>query len=287
MNVLTCVIIGGGHVGLHSLKAIKEEIRAMANERRIRFVLIDKQPGHMRKMLLFRPAVGEEEIMIPWAHYSFSEGVEFVQGSVTSVDSEGKQIRYEDTQGNHVRMQFDLLVVAVGSIVRQLEPDQGGITLTDPQAAVDIRERWRANLRKAASEMNPEERKRLMTIAVAGAGISGVETSAELSLEMRKEASSLGLNPSDISIYLLNRQKRLFQEGPEIVGKKLDRFLGVYGVKVLYNRKVMQAEAGAVKLSNGDRLPVGLCIWTIGLIPKSGPSEYGIAAYSRWSSAGG
>lgn len=65
MNVLTCVIIGGGHVGLHSLKAIKEEIRAMANERRIRFVLIDKQPGHMRKMLLFRPAVGEEEIMIP------------------------------------------------------------------------------------------------------------------------------------------------------------------------------------------------------------------------------
>lgn len=55
MNDLTCIIIGGGHVGLHSLKAIKEETRGMANGRRIRFVLIDKQPGHLRKMLLFRP----------------------------------------------------------------------------------------------------------------------------------------------------------------------------------------------------------------------------------------
>ena len=34
--------------------------------------------GHVRKLLLFRPAVGEEEIMIPWTHYEFSEGVEFV-----------------------------------------------------------------------------------------------------------------------------------------------------------------------------------------------------------------
>ncbi|UUZ91905.1 hypothetical protein LJK87_41495 [Paenibacillus sp. P25] len=87
MNDMTCVIIGGGHVGLHSLKAIKEQTQGKANGRRIRFVLIDKRPGHMRKMLLFRPAVGQEEIMIPWTHYSFSEGVEFVQGKVTSVDS--------------------------------------------------------------------------------------------------------------------------------------------------------------------------------------------------------
>lgn len=66
MNDLTCIIIGGGHAGLGALKALKEETRQMANGQRIRFILIDKQPSHMRKMLLFRPAVGEEEIMIPW-----------------------------------------------------------------------------------------------------------------------------------------------------------------------------------------------------------------------------
>jgi len=276
MNDLTCVIIGGGHVGLHALKAIKEETRGMANGRRVRFVLIDKQPGHLRKMLLFRPAVGQEEIMIPWTHYSFLEGVELVQGTVMSVDSRGKQIRYEDAQGNDARMHYDLMVVAVGSIVRRPDPDQGGIALTDLHTAADIRKRWRSNLRIAVGETNPEERKRLMTIAVAGAGISGVETSAELALEMQKEASSLGLNPSDISVYLLSGQERLFLEGPEKVGRKLDQILRECGVTVLYNRKVMREEAGVATLSNGDRLPVGLCIWTIGLIPNPALRRMGL-----------
>lgn len=267
MNDLTCIIIGGGYAGLGALKAIKEKTKGMVNGRRIRFVLLDKQPGHLRKMLLFRPAVVEEDIMIPWTHW-FPEGVEILQGMVTSVDSEKKRIRYKDAQGNNSGMHYDLLVVAVGSIVRQPDPDRGGIALTDLQSAADIRERWRSNLRKAASETNPNERKRLMTVAVVGAGISGVETSAELALAMQKEASSLGLNPSDISVYLLSGQARLFLEGTEKAGRKLDQVLSECGVTVLYNRKAEREEAGVVTLNNGDHLSVGLCIWTIGLIPN-------------------
>ncbi|PJN55315.1 hypothetical protein PAEVO_20360 [Paenibacillus sp. GM2FR] len=268
MNNLTCIIIGGGHAGLSALKAIKETTRGLANGRRIRFVLLDKQPGHVRKMLLFRPAVGEEEIMIPWMHYSFSQGVEFVQGTVTSVDSGRKQIQYKDAEGNEAWTRYDLLVVAVGSVARRPDPDRGGISLTNLQTAAVIRERWRANLRQAVGETNPKERKRLMTVAVAGAGISGVETSAELVIEMQKEASSLGLNLSDVSVYLLNAKVRLFPEAPEKVGYKLERTLNKCGVTVLHNRKAIREEAGMVTVSNGDRMPVGLCIWTIGLIPN-------------------
>ncbi|MED4587078.1 FAD-dependent oxidoreductase [Brevibacillus choshinensis] len=275
MNDLTCIIIGGGHAGLHALKAIKETYRGKVNGRRIRFVLFDKLPGHVRKVLLFRPAVSGEEIMVPWTHWS-SEGVEFVQGTVTSVDSGEKQIRYTDVQGNDARIRYDLLVVAVGSIVRRPDPAQGGIALTDPQAAADIRERWHANLRKAAKETDPEERKRLLTVVVAGAGISGIETSAELALAMREEASALGLNPSDTSVYLLNAQERLFPEGPEKVGRKLELTLRECGVKVLHNRKAMREEAGVVTLSNGESLAVGLCIWTIGLIPNPALRSMGL-----------
>jgi NADH dehydrogenase len=267
MNDLTCIVIGGGHAGLAALKAIKEKTRGMVNGRRMRFVLIDKQSAHVRKVMLFRPAVSEEKIMIPWTHW-FPEGVELVNGTVTFVDSREKWIRYTNVQGKDARIRYDLLVVAVGSIVRQPDPDLGGIALTDPQAAADIRERWRANLRKAAGETEPEERKRLMTVAVAGAGVSGIETSAELASAMRKEAQVLGLNPSDISVYLLNEQERLFPEGPEKVGRKLDQELCECGVTALHNCTVMREETGVVRLNNGDSLSVGLCIWTIGLIPN-------------------
>ncbi|MCJ8014882.1 FAD-dependent oxidoreductase [Paenibacillus sp. KQZ6P-2] len=275
MNDMTCIIIGGGHAGLGVLKAIKETTRGMTKGRRIRFVLFDKQPGHVRKVMMFRPATSGEEIIVPWTHYC-SEGVEFVQGTVTSVESGEKRIRYTDAQGNEARFRYDLLVVAVGSIVRRPDPDQGGIALTDPQAAAGIRERWRANLQKAAGETNPEERKRLMTIAVAGAGISGVETSAELALAMRKEAAALGLSLSDTSVYLLNAQERLFTGGPEKAGRKLEQTLSECGVTVLHNRKVMREEAGVVTLSNGDCLDVGLCVWTIGLIPNPALRSMGL-----------
>ncbi|SFD72667.1 NADH dehydrogenase [Paenibacillus catalpae] len=267
MNDLTCVIIGGGHTGLGALKAIQGTTKGMVNGRRLRFVLIDKQHGHVRKVMMFRPAASGEEIVVPWTRYC-SEGVEFVQGTVTSVENGERRIRYTDAQGKDSEIHYDLLVVAVGSIVRRPNPDQGGIALTDPQAAAEIRERWRDNLRKAAGETNPEERKRLMTIAVAGAGISGMEASAELALAMREEALALGLIPSDVSVYLLNARKRLFPEGPEKIGRKLEQALGECGVTVHHDCKAMREESGLVTLNNGNSLAVGLCTWTIGLIPN-------------------
>ncbi|GIP37054.1 NADH dehydrogenase [Paenibacillus sp. J31TS4] len=280
MNDLTCIIIGGGHAGLGALKAIKEESQGLEDGRRIRFVLIDKQPGHVRKVMLFRPAASGEEIMVPWTRYC-SDGAEFLQSTVTYIDHEAKGIQYTDAQGNDVRIHYDLLVVAVGSIVRRPDPDRGGIALTDPQVAADIRDRWRANLRKAAVETNPEERKRLMTIAVAGAGISGIETSAELVLAMRKEAEALGLNLSDISVYLLNANEGLFLGGPEKVRRKLEMMLGEYGVTVLHNHKVMREQAGVLTLRNNNPLPVGLCIWTIGLIPNPALRSMGLPLTSE------
>ena len=84
--------------------------------------------------------------------------------------------------------------------MRRPDPDRGGISLTDQQTAV-IRERWRANLRQAVHETDVRERKRLMSVAVAGAGISGIETSAELALEMQKEALYLDfIRPKSLSI---------------------------------------------------------------------------------------
>lgn len=267
MNEFRCLIIGGGHVGLAALKYIKEKTGGMANGQQMQFTLVDKQPGHVRKLRLFRPTAAEEEIVIPWNNLAL-EGFNFVQGKVTSIESGEKRIRYTDAQGNDAYLHYDLLVVAVGSIVKRPEPEKGGIALTDPQAASNIRERWRANLRKAVSETNVQEQKRLMTITVAGAGISGIETSVDLSLAMRKEASSLGLNPSDIAVYLLNSQERLIPEGSIKFSQRLEEELSKCGVTVLHNHKALLEEAGIVTLCNGDLLSAGLCIWLIGMIPN-------------------
>ncbi|HTG67645.1 MAG TPA: FAD-dependent oxidoreductase [Candidatus Udaeobacter sp.] len=267
MKDLTCIVIGGGYAGINAVKAIRKTFKGEANERTLRLILIDKNPYHFRKVLLFKPAAGNEDITVPLASL-FPEGVEFVQAAVTKIESGDRRLLYKDAEGNENAMRYDILVVAVGSVVRQPDPIQGGMALADLDAAWKIREAWRANMKKAVKETNTEESQRLMTIAVAGAGISGIETSAELAHFVREDAAQLGLDPGAVRINLINANKSLFPDGPAKVGLKLESSLEACGVTVLHGSKVVQEKEGTITLSSGETMTAGLCVWTLGLLPN-------------------
>jgi NADH dehydrogenase len=267
MSVLTCVVIGGGYAGINTVKSIRKEFQGGNSKKTLRIILIDKNPYHLRKVLLFKPAAGDEEITIPLRRL-FPEGVELLQATVIRIESGERMLIYQDATGIEYPMNYDILVLAAGSIVRQSNPAQGGLSLMGLDTAREIRETWCVNLKKAVKETNVEERQRLMTIAIAGAGISGIETSAELAHFVSSDAEALGLDPSAVRIFLLNAHNRLFQEGPAKVGLRLERSLADNGVTTLHGSKVLQEKEGIVTLSSGEIIPVGLCIWTLGLLPN-------------------
>ena len=264
MKEITCVVVGGGYAGIHAVKAMREKLAG----RSVRMILLDKEPHHLRKVLLFKPAVSKEaEIALP-LNRIFPEGVEFIQGTATTIQKDEKILLYQDQKGSSQAIHYDILVLAVGSVIRRAEPEQGGIALSSVEAAVSIREAWQANMRKAAQEQNPEERQRLLTVTVAGAGISGIETAAELAYAMREEAARLGMHPLAAKIYLINTENRLFPDGPAKLGHRLERALNDYGVSVLNGQKALREQGGIVTLSGGSTLSTGLCIWSLGLLPN-------------------
>lgn len=267
MKELTCIVIGGGYAGINAVKAIRKTFKGQASKRTLRLILIDKNPYHFRKVLLFKPAVGDEEITIPLTRL-FPEGVEFVQATVTKIESRERRLLCQNAEGNKNSINYDFLVLALGSVVRQPDPDQGGMALASLDAAWKIREAWRANIKKAAKETNAKERQRLMTIGVAGAGISGIETSAELAHFVREDAQQLGLDPGAVRIKLFNANKGIFPEGPAKVGLKLERSLNACGVTILHGSRVLQEKEGTLTLSSGETMSVGLCVWTLGLLPN-------------------
>ncbi|WP_152393188.1 NAD(P)/FAD-dependent oxidoreductase [Paenibacillus guangzhouensis] len=267
MKELTCIVIGGGYAGIHAIKAIRNTWKGGVNKRPLRLILIDKNPFHFRKVLLFKPAVTNEDIRVPLTQL-FPEGIEFVQATVTNIESGEKKLNYTDVKGNKNTMQYDILVVAAGSVVRQPDPSQGGIALASLDDSHKIKETWRANLKKAVAETNARERQRLMTIAVCGAGISGIETSAELAHYVHEEAVKLGLDSNAVRINLYNTNKSLFPDGPVKVGRKLEHSLRASGVTVQHGVKVLHEKDGTLTLSNGETLSVGLCVWTLGLLPN-------------------
>lgn len=267
MQSLTCIILGGGYAGIHAVKAIQRRFKDHASPRTLRLILIDQHPYHLRKVLLFKPVVGDDEITIPLTEI-IPEGIEIVQATVTKIESEEKSIRCRDANGNENRLPYDILVLTLGSVVRQPERDQGGIALASIEAAREIREVWRGNLHKATLEKDMKERQRFMTIAVAGAGISGIETSAELAHAVREDAVVMGLDPNAVRIQLMNANEYLFPEGPAKVGHKLEHLLAASGVTTLHGRKVLREKEGILTLSSGESMPVGLCVWTLGLLPN-------------------
>lgn len=267
MRTMTCVVIGAGHAGIHALKEIRKLFKDQVNKYTLRLVIIDKEAFHLRKVLMFRPAVTNEEIRIPLTKL-FPAGVELIQATVLNIKAAEKKLMYLNTVEVEQEMNYDLLVVAAGSVIRQPDTERGGIALTSPANAEMIRRVWIANLKQAITEAEPRERKRLMSIAIAGAGISGMETAAELAYYGRKYAKQLGLDPQSLKIDLYNAQERLFLDGPAKIGLKLEHLLREAGVNVIHGTLVNQEKDGVLWLSNGDKRAVGVCIWTLGLQPN-------------------
>ncbi|MEC0230047.1 NAD(P)/FAD-dependent oxidoreductase [Paenibacillus alba] len=267
MQEHTCIVVGGGYAGIHTIKALLKSFPGKFQGKKLRLILMDKEAYHLRKVLLFKPAAGGENITIPLADM-FPEGVQFVQGAIDKVDGQANQLYYTGSDGKANCIKYDQLVLTVGSVVRQPDTEQGGIALTGLDSAARIRACWQANLRKASHCQNEAEREQLLTVAVAGAGISGIEASAELISALRDEARKLNLNPSDVRVYLLNAQERLFQEGPAKVGHKLAHVLSEAGVIVKHAAKALYEKDGKLVLANGEQLSVGLSVWTLGLLPN-------------------
>lgn len=275
MRTLTCVVIGAGYAGIHAVKEIRKLFKGQVSKYPLRLVLIDKNSFHLRKVLMFRPAVTNEDIRIPLTTL-FPNGVEMVQATVSNIIAEEKKLLYVDSLGAENELNYDLLVVTAGSVIQCPEPEQGGIALTSLENAQKIRSLWLSNLKQAASENKPRERERLMHVAIAGAGISGIETAAEFAYYARKDAKQLGLDPQAVKITLYNAHQRLFLDGPAKVGMKLDQLLQDIGINTMHDKRVIKEKDGVVWFSNGEKQPIGLCIWTLGLLPNPMLSTMGL-----------
>ncbi|GGF79468.1 pyridine nucleotide-disulfide oxidoreductase [Paenibacillus albidus] len=275
MKAMTYVVLGAGYAGIHAVKEILSTFKAEAEGPPPRIVLVDRNTYHLRKVLLFRPAATGENIMIPLTQL-YPEGVELLQANATQIEAGTKQLLYLDSTGKKGVLSYDRLVVAAGSVVRQPEANQGGMPLATPEGAMAIREAWQRNLKLAVLETGAEERDRLMTIAIAGAGISGIETAAELAHYVREDARQFGLDPQTVRIMLYNSNHRLFPDGPSKVGEKLESSLEDKGVKVVHGSRVVQEKSGTLTLSSGEKRPAGLCIWTLGLLPNPRLHDIGL-----------
>ncbi|WP_163100235.1 NAD(P)/FAD-dependent oxidoreductase [Peribacillus alkalitolerans] len=259
----TIVIIGGGYAGINAIDALKKE----KFNKDYRIVLIDKQPNHFKKVKLFKGIVDEDfsELFIPFSNYC-TDGVEFLQGELKAVNHEKQKIEVLDVNGEMIHLHYDLMIMTLGSVIKEVNPIYGGTTLSSLQNARKIRQ----------DLLNELSDKSKLRISIIGAGITGIETSAEIATWLRNEAEQKGLKASDVEIYLLNQHDRLMLDIPEKVSRNLEKRLKNSGVTTIHHINAHKFENSKIYYNEGSEMASDYCIWTVGMQPHPCLQDLGL-----------
>ncbi|WP_018970255.1 NAD(P)/FAD-dependent oxidoreductase [Rubritalea marina] len=260
------VIIGGGFAGLECAKQL-------ANKPTFEVTLIDRTNHHLFQPLLYQVATAT----LPSHDIARSlrsildeaDNVTVLMDEVLNVDSEAKSLT--GRSGN--TYDFDTLVVAAGAKTGYFGNDHWAehtIGMKTLAEAHEIRERVLKNLETAEISNDPEERRRLMTIAIVGGGPTGVELSGafvEL-IQRSMKRNFRRIDTSQLKVILIEAGPRLLPPYEEESSAYTQKRLEKLGVEVRTSTMVTDIEAGKV-ITKDTVIEAGSILWAAGVEAES------------------
>ncbi|WP_073488252.1 NAD(P)/FAD-dependent oxidoreductase [Streptoalloteichus hindustanus] len=260
------LVAGGGYVGLYTALRLQSKLRR--NEASI--TVVDPQP-HMTYQPFIPEASGgsiePRHVVVPLRRVLRKCNV--LTGRITKVEHARKVALMEAPDGHVEEIEYDQLVVALGSVARTL-PIPGlaevGIAAKTIGEAIYLRNHVLSRLDAAASTPDPEQRRRMLSFLVIGGGFAGIEMVGELE-DMARYACRYydNIKPEDMRWVVVDAANRVLPEvspkmGVYTVERLMDR-----GIEVYLETLVKSVEGGHVVLSDGTEFDTDTVIWTAGV----------------------
>ena len=206
-------------------------------------------------------------------------------GRVTGADQAAKRLDYVTPDGRSESLEYDQLIVALGSVSRVL-PVPGlaehGIGFKTLSEAIALRNRALVNLEIAETLDSPEERRSWLTFVFVGAGYAGLEGIAEL---------------QDYVADVIDRYPRCRLEGtrwilveagerimPEIhpgLAEFAARELRGRGIDIRTSTTLDAVTDATATLSSGEEVPCRTLVWTAGVRPSPVIAKLGLPVDER------
>ena len=280
------VIVGGGAGGLELAARLGRKLGKTQGPERI--MLIDHSPFHLWKPSLHEVAAGTLDahqeglsytVLAGRNHFSFSLGV------MDGIDIGRKTVNLAPLLDEHEQqllparhIDFDKLVLAVGSGSNSFGTPgiEHAHLLEDVADAQHFHTEWlKACLRAGYATHEP------VTVAIVGAGATGVELSAELTEAHTVIQASLPASQRfGLAITLIEGGPRILGALPERTSEQAKAALIDKGVRVMTGTRVKALEAGRVITDSengpGD-VPAQLIVWAAGIKAADTNAGYGLA----------
>ena len=202
------LILGGGFAGLYTALHLSHQHypRPVA--------LIDREERFCFKPLLYEYCSGEmsaEQVWPPFKELLQGSGTTFVQDAVQSIDLHQREVKL----ASGASYNYSNLVLALGSVDTYLGVEgakEHALSLRLGEDAIAIDKRLRECLQQARETDDPEQRRRLLTVAVVGGGPSGIEIACTLADLLPNWFQALGGNPHEVRVVLINHGRELLQD---------------------------------------------------------------------------
>jgi NADH dehydrogenase len=269
------VIVGGGAGGLELATRLGKTLgkKGVAS-----VTLVDANLTHIWKPLLHEVAAGslnsyEDELnyvaQAKWNHFQFQ------LGKMTGLNREARQIHLAatlDEDGLELvparSLEYDSLVISVGSTTNDFN------TLGAAEHCLFLDSRKQAEkfhqqllnhyLRAHAGQTDTAQE---ITVAIVGAGATGVELAAELH-NAAHELAAYGLGrikPENLRITVIEAGPRVLPALPERIGGPVHKTLEKLGVTVLTDAAVSEVTADSLITASGLVIPATLKVWAAGI----------------------
>jgi NADH dehydrogenase len=208
--------------------------------------------------------VTPEEISGDLNKFASRIGVEFINEAVVNIDFDAKKVKTEDEGGDKP---YDFLIISIGA-----EQTFFGIPGAE-ELSHSVN-----SLKGAIETKNMLDRldySKKISIAVIGAGLTGVEVAGELVDYFMDRASA--------KIYLVEMMPRILPAFPtENIATYVSKFLSDRGVEILTETAVQEVSEQELTFKDGSKLPYDIIIWTAGIKPNGLLEKLDIPKVKGW-----
>ena len=269
------MIVGAGFGGLTCALALHRAAAALT--------LIDRRNFHLFQPLLYQvatAALSPADIVMPIRRILHRQpNARVIMGQVETIDRLSQRVYLS---GCDQEFPYDYLVVATGARHAYFgrddwEPFAPGLKQIEDATA--IRGRVLEAFERAEAETNPDERRRLLSFAVIGAGPTGVEMAGAIA-ELAKAELTMphrSIHAQRARIMLVEAGKQILPAFAPSLAVKAARSLERLGVEVRTGTKVESCDAGGI-IAAGQRIEARTLIWAAGVQASAAARWLGVAA---------
>jgi len=270
------IVVGGGAGGLELAVRLGKKL---GKKKKAEVTLIDATLTHIWKPLLHEVAAGtlnSYEDELSYLALAHKNHFRFRLGRVDSLDRQKQEITTEATLDHNGEeyipkrtFKYDTLVFAVGSQTNDfgIEGVKEHCMFLDTRIEADaFHQHFFRNAYTAHAQTAPL-REGQLKIAIAGAGATGVELSAELH-EAINHLVEFGLDDlpkEEVKITIIEAAERILPALPPDLSEKTQYALNKIDVEVLTEHRVSEATKLGFVTDKGGLIPSEIKVWAAGI----------------------